>query len=383
MIDNDLKDNGLVAEAGAMRKTHASRRLDPDVKRQRLNPLDGDAEGVSITFDGMDSYAVRFGYNPDLIAQIRRIPGADFDGVDAWRVPVAQYDALADVAASMRKEYLLDSAAHDGIVTLAGHAARDRQAASDVQPRLSDFHARGEAVFGEIIAVNDRYAAQFTGLGKRDGVAFVTLHRLADLSEAVFKGEMVSIEYDAKGRANVGQRRTAEEKFDASLNKSVDGVKVTEDGGQYKIEFDYNPALSDRIARIDGAEFKRDEKIWTVDANLKSFVARAVNEMRAEVVADRADRDQMIEVAAERIDSPKVHEAFTGDGKSYTGRVLAMNDRYVLQHSGKDHVTLHRAQNLDGLPSTVGENARFSYKGGRAQSRDLSRDRAIDEGLSR
>ncbi|TCK31929.1 hypothetical protein B0G84_9044 [Paraburkholderia sp. BL8N3] len=326
MADDTLTDEVTAADAAASRKARAPRRLDPDVKRQRLNPLDGDSDGVSITFDGSDSYVVRFGYSPVLISQIRKIPGAQFDGSDAWRVPVGQYDALAEVAVSMRKEYLLDSAAHDRIAALADQAARGRQVTPDATPILSDFHPRGESLLGEIIAVNDRYAAQFTGLGKRDGVAFVTLHRLADLSEAVLKGDRVSIAYDQKGRANVGQRLSAEENLDASLGTSVDGVKVTEEAGQYKIEFDYSPALNDRIARIDGAEFKRDEKVWTADVNLKSFVARAVNEMRAEVVADRADRDQIMEVAAERIDSPKAYDAFTGDGRSYSASLYTEVD---------------------------------------------------------
>ncbi|APA90207.1 hypothetical protein BJG93_34385 (plasmid) [Paraburkholderia sprentiae WSM5005] len=377
-----LTEKVTAAEAAAPRRARAQRRLDPDVKRQRLSPLDGDSDGVSITFDGSDSYVVRFDYNPDLISQIRKIPGAQFDGADAWRVPVGQYDALAEVAVSMRKEYLLDSASHDRIAALADQAARGRQATPDATPLLSDFHPRGEPLLGEIIAVNDRYAAQFTGLGKRDGVAFVTLHRLADLSDAVLKGDKVSIAYDQKGRAKVEQRLTAEERLDASLGTSVDGVKVTEEAGQYKIEFDYSPALNDRIARIDGAEFKRDEKVWTADVNLKSFVARAVNEMRAEVVADRADRDQIMEVAAERIDSPKAYDAFTGDGHSYSGRVLAMNDRYVLQHSGKDHVTLHRARSFEELPA-AGQNARISYKQGKAQLTEQSRDRERNQRIAR
>jgi hypothetical protein len=360
-------------------KKRGRRGVDPDVRRQRLNPLDGDTDGISIAFDGTANYAVRFGYNPDLVTQIRRIPGAEFDGNDAWRVPVAQYEALAEVATSMRKEYVLDAASHDGIVSLAVQVARDRQGTNGVAPRLSDFHPRDEALSGEIISVNDRYAAQLTGMGQRDGVAFVTLHRLADLSEAVFKGDKVSITYGEKGRASVAQSLSAEEKLDVSLGKSVDGVKVTEEAGQYKISFDYNPALSERIARIDGARLDRDEKVWVTDANLKSFVARAVNDMRKEVVADRADRDQIVSAAEDRIDAPKVHDAFAGNGKVYVGQVLAVNDRYMLQHAGKDHVTLHRKHALDDTPA-VGQKVKVQYQQGRGHvtqtptERSLSRD---------
>ncbi|MDR5776999.1 MULTISPECIES: hypothetical protein [unclassified Caballeronia] len=382
MDDDTFNDGTTKVKVEAARKERAPRRIDPDVKRQRLNPLDSDHDGVSITFDGLESYAVRFGYNPDLVAQIRKIPGAEFDGVDSWRVPVAQYDALADITASMRKEYLLDSAAHNAIESSADRAARDQQVTPDQTPRISDFHLRGEPLMGEILAVNDRYAAQLTGLGKRDGVAFVTLHRLADLSESLFKGDKVAIEYDDKGRASVGHRLTAEEKLDASLGKSVDGVKVIEEGGQYKIEFDYNPVLSARIARIDSSEFHREEKVWTVDANLKSFVARAVNEMRAEVVADRADREQAVSIAEQRIDAPKVRDAFTGSGKTYVGQVLAVNDRYVLQHAGKDDVVLHRAHALE-THASVGQQAKIQYQGGRGQLAVPAADRSKTRDLSR
>lgn len=381
-MDDDTFNVGTTkVKVEATRKARAPRRIDPDVKRQRLNRLDSDQDGVSIKFDGLDRSAVRFSYNPDLVAQIRKIPGAEFDGVASWRVPVAQYDALAEIAASMRREYLLDSAAHDTIESLADRAARDRQATPDQTPRISDFHLRGEPLMGEIL-VNDRYAAQLTGLGKRDGVAFVTLHRLADLSESLFKGDNVAIEYDDKGRASVGRRLTAEEKLDASLGKSVDGVKVIEEGGQYKIEFDYNPVLSARIARIDSSEFHREEKVWTVDANLKSFVARAVNEMRAEVVADRADREQAVSIADQRIDAPKVRDAFTGSGKTYVGQVLAVNDRYVLQHAGKDDVVLHRAHALQ-THASVGQQAKIQYQDGRGKLAMPAADRSKTRDLSR
>ncbi|MFP3507789.1 hypothetical protein, partial [Burkholderia sp. SIMBA_062] len=86
------------------------------------------------------------------------------------------------------------------------------------------------------------------------------------------------------------------------------------------------------------------------DVNLKTFVARAVNDMRKEYVADRADRDQMESIANERIDGVKVHDAYVSNGDAYSGRVLAANDRYVLQHNGKDHVALHRVRNLNEAP---------------------------------
>lgn len=378
MSSDELNDVQAASEPVRKRTRRGG---DPDVKRQRLNPLDGDVDGIAIAFDGSESYMVRFAYNPELIAQMRKIPGAEFKD-DGWRVPVAQYDALAAAASAMRKEYLIDTVSHDGIASLADAAARVRQEDSSLAPRLTDFHASGETSRGEIISRNDRYAAQLTGLGRQDGVAFVTLHRLSDLSEQVLKGDRVSITYGDKGRGVVGQLQTLEEKLDGSLARTVDGVCVWEDAGQYKIAFDYNPNLSDRIGRIQGAHFDREESVWIADAGLKTFVARAVNDMRKEVVADKSDRDQIIAMAGERIDAPKTHDAFVSDGKVYVGQVLASNERYVLQHTGKDHVALHRARNLDDLPA-IGANVRIQYQRGRGQVVDRALERSQSQAVAR
>lgn len=381
MSDEALND----APASESRRPRA--RVNPDVKRQRLNPLDGDENGVKVVFDGRDTYDVRFGYNPALVAQMHKIDGAQFDrNADAWKVPVSQYDALGDAVARMRSEFLLDIASRGDIERLAGAVAVERQQAAGIESappaRLSDFHQVGEPQRGEIISVNDRYAAQLTGFGRRDGIAFVTLHRLSELGDQVFKGDKVSITYGEKGRAVVSQMQTLEEKLDASLGRSVDGVTVVQDGDKYKISFDFNPTLSDRIQRVDGAHFDRKENVHVADVNLKTFVARAVNDMRKEYVADRADRDQMESIANERIDGVKVHDAYVSDGKAYSGRVLAANDRYVLQHNGKDHVALHRVRNLNEAPE-VGHNARIVYQNGRGRVNEPQQDRSKSQGLSR
>ncbi|TCK31931.1 hypothetical protein B0G84_9046 [Paraburkholderia sp. BL8N3] len=59
-----------------------------------------------------------------------------------------------------------------------------------------------------------------------------------------------------------------------------------------------------------------------------------------------------------------------------------MNDRYVLQHSGKDHVTLHRARSFEELPA-AGQNARISYKQGKAQLTEQSRERERNQRIAR
>jgi hypothetical protein len=376
---SDAQGEQVAAERRAKRG-----KSDPLLKLQKSAPLDSDIDGVAVAFDGQRNYSVRFAFNPVLVNEIRKIPGAEFSEVEsAWQVPLAQYEPLRAALTNMRSEFAQTEQSKAGIKVLATRAAVARQEANGqpgVQPRLSYWQQPNESTRGEIVSLNDRFAAQLTGFGAQDGAAFITLHRLSSLSEQVFKGDVVAIKYDGKGHGAVAHPKSAEQKLDDSLGRSVDGVKVTRDGETYKIEFEYLPALSERIARIDGAAFNRDEKVWSVDSGLKEFVARAVNDMRKEVIADRADRAQLETIASEKIDSPIVKDAYVADGKSYTGTVLAMNDRYVLQHTGQQYAALHRRQNLSEQPHES-HNVRIAYKAGRGAVSDKSTDRA--EGISR
>jgi hypothetical protein len=373
--------------AGTATTRRAPRRANEDVKRERLNPLKSDESGVKIDFDGAGIYTVSFDYHPTLVAEMRKIEGAQFDReANGWKVPASQYEALAEAVKAMRGEFLLDAAARGDIEQRAAVVGKERQGngtSVDVAPRVSDYHGIGDSTRGEIVSVNDRYAAQLTGFGKNDGVSFITLHRLAGLSESIFKGDQVSIEYGDKGRAKVTQSMSAEEKLDKSLGRAVDGVTVTQDGDKYKIAFAYNPALSERLNRVAGTTFDTEQKVHVADANLKTFVARAVNDMRREYVADRGEREKLEALANERIDGAKVHDAFTRDGQNYAGRVLAVSDRYVLQHTGRDHVALHRKDGLRGEVPEVGDSARISYKGGRGEIKGPQQERSQSQEHSR
>lgn len=359
-----------------------SRRADPNLAKQRANPLDSDASGVRVAFDGVQ-YQVAFPFNSQLASRMRGIPGADFDREgEVWTVPVAQYDALAKAVPAMRQELDLENESRADIENIAYGTAlikMEEQGVDDtVLPRLTNYHASDKPTVGELIAVNGRFAAQLTGFGKNDGAAFVTIHRLSDLTEEVFKGEKVAIQYNDKGRGQVTYRQPLEEKLDESLGKYVDGVKVIESEGKYKVSFDYNPVLSSRLQRVDGVEFHEEQKVWEVGTDKKAFVARAVNDMRKEVVADRADRKEMEDLAADKIDGVKVKDAFTKDGQTHTGKVLGANARYVLQHTGKEYAALHRADALSERPE-IGKNVRVAYEKGKGKVADRSQSRGHEQ----
>lgn len=368
-------------------RAHRSRR-DPDTAmatmKQIGNPLDSDLDGVVVAFDGVQ-YQVDFPYSPTLAIHMAKIDGAEFDrDAKIWTVPLVQYDALSSTLPAMRKELKAELNARGAIEDLAYGSAiikmDERGAGEAARPRLSSYLAAGQTELGEIIAVNSHFAAQLTGFGKDDGAAFVKIHRLSDISESVFKGDNVAITYDDKGRGTVTYRQSLEEKLDESLGKYVDGVKVVESEGQYKVAFDYNPTLAERLQRIDGVEWNDDEKRFEVGVDKKTFLARAVNDMRKEVVADRADRKEIEAQANEKIDGVKVKNAFTKDGIAHTGKIIATNSRYVLQHSGKDNAEVHRADSLNEKPE-VGKTVRIVYERGRGRVTD--RDQSQEHGHGR
>ena len=379
-------DDSTQEAAAAAGNKRGKTKMDANLKKQIDRPLDGQAGGVEVAFDGTGAYEVKFPYNQALVREMRDVKGAEFNkDTGAWHVPLAEYDALAGAVGKMRKELertVVDAA---DIMDRAEQTARALMQANgvdvDVDPKISDYRNTDKATLGEIINVNARFAAQLTGYGREDGAAFVTIHRLADLDQQLFKGDDVAITYDAKGRGKVAERgKSLAEKLDESMGKYVDGVKVLEQDGKYKIAFDYNPAVQHRLQRVDGVEFNKGEKVWEVGADKKEFVARAVNDMRKEVVADRADREQIEKVANEKIDGAKVKDAFTKDGQSYTGQVLAKNERYVLQHTGKEYAAVHRAAALADDPA-VGKSVKVTYQQGRGQVVDKSQQRA--QGMER
>lgn len=333
---------------------------------------------------------VAFDYAPALVAEMRKVDGARYDkDRQCWVVPVEKSAALKTAVDAMRNEFAVNEAAREDIFGLAKDAAKVAQGKNGtdeaVQPRISDFHKAGEGHSGTIIAENDRYVAQLTGFGKGDGAAFIVVHEKAELDKSVAEGDRAYIKYDNKGKASVlpvvsQAERTAE--FDKNLGNNVDGVRVVEQDGKYKIEFDYNPALSSRLQRIDGASFDREAKVWTVGADKKEFVSRAVTEMRAEVVADRNDRAELEAVANDKIDGAKVKDAFTKDGTANTGDILAKNDRYVLQHTGKDYFALHRKAAFEEMPE-VGRSVRVEYQKGKAVGSEKAQSKSHGHSIER
>lgn len=351
--------------------------------KQAVEVLEGGADGVIVSvYEG--KAMVDFPYSPTLVSMLREVDGAAFDKEqEVWMVPVTAENAekLNKAVESMRKEAALDSKDQSQVMTDVRELAIAKMHANGSvadEPKISDFHERGKRLAGDILAANGRWAAQFTGFGKEDGAAFIVLHRQAELTQQVFKGDDVAVTYGEKGRAVVESGLTQVEKLDESLGKDVDGVKVEMGGdGKYKVSFDYSPALSGRIGRIEGAEFNKEEKVWEVAGDKKDFLARAVNDMRKEVVADQHDLREMESVASESLDGAILKSAFTKDGTRTSGEIKAVNDHYVLQHTGREYFAAHRADAFKEKPS-VGQSVSVLYEKGRAQVQQREKAQSVE-----
>lgn len=362
-------------------------------KREKDVGIPENADGV--TFEKKDgNYVIGFKYNPVMVDAIRKVEGAKFDrDVGGWVVPVGDAStllALKSVVESLRKEFVLAQMARADIDKLATDAAvllqKENGSKETAKPRLSDYMTVPDGHTGTIVAINGRYAAQLTGFGKDDGAAFVSIHTLSELTEQVFKGDRVHVDYNEGGRKgivkHVRTKAEREQEFSDNMGKNFDGVRVIEQDGKYLVEFDYNPAVSDLMQRIDGAEFDQTAKVWSVGTDKKSFLINKTNDMRREVVADRNDHAAMEAIANSKMDGAIVKDAFTKDGTAHTGEVLAKNGRYVLQHTGKEYFALHRASAFKLQPQ-IGSNIRIEYQKGKVNMADKTQSKGQSQGHER
>lgn len=353
------------------------------------------SSGVNVEFTDL-AFLVRFAYDRELVNKINKVPGATFDKeAQAWKIlkttPEAE-EALDKVIEAMNYDVKAIEKDRAGILDLATASANDRMkdygTEQGVKAQISDYHEAGGNHSGEILNVNGRFAAQLTGFGKDNGAAFITVHRVTDLSEAVYKGDDVRIKYNNNGIGEVFDRRqvkSAEElgkEFDTNIGAALDGITVNVAGDKYSISFDFNPDIQHRLQRIADVEFNKDESAWEVPLTHKDFVVRAVADMRKEFVADLKERSDLAAVAEQKLDGAKVSDAFTKDGLSHYGKVIEVTDKYVLQHGGQNSFKLHRQSSL-GQEVTKGQDLKITYEKGRGVVQDRKQQKEASASLER
>lgn len=342
-------------------------------------PFLGTDRGVTVVREDQ-GFSVAFGFDRELSARLQRVAGVVFDkAADVYKVPLAVEGALVAAVKDMR--YLHEAIARDraGIEQLAMASGREAQrelgASAGVVPKVSGYREAGKAMVGEVVNVNDRFAAQLTGHGSLDNAAFVAIHRLADLDRPVMKGDQVVITYDAKGRGQVVERGARAQ--DVPMGKMVDGVTLDEQNGQLSVAFAFNPSLAARLQRVDGVEFDKERRVFVAPLDKKDFVLRAVGDMRREFVAQAGERETLVALAATKVDTARVHDAFTKDGQHHIGPVIGVTERFVLQSTGQGNFQVHRRDALTGADPVVDHSIDVAYKGGRGTVRDTTQEKAL------
>lgn len=346
--------------------------------------LVGNDHGIEVKASRKD-YTVKFDYDRELVRRMHKVEGAQRGDDGLWHVPRSSEAALEQAVKGMRAERAAIQRDLVGINDLAKASATALQAergvGHDIAPRISDFVPHNKGIYGEVINVNPRFAAQLTGFGSEDGCAFVTLHRLADLDTQVFKGNVVKVLYDDKGRGAVTDRSQARQRDDRT-SVLIDGVRVDEAGDKLLVSFEYNPALEARLRRVAGVEYAKDANAFAVPLDNKDFAMRAVHDMRGEFIADNVEREELRKVAASLVDGATIRDAFTKDGQQHFGQVVHDSDRYLMQSAGQGQFKLHRKQLLDKTVP-VGQRMDVTYQKGRGAVKDKSQENAKQSALTR
>lgn len=316
--------------------------------------------------------------------------GAVFDRAEAgWRVP---QDGVSRLEAVLPEVYRIAGELQEAQLDARTRAA---QFASEIAqregrgvvgaPQFRDFMEKERAIVGPVVAVNPYVAVQLTGFGADDGAPFLRVHNVDNIrsgAELLRLGETVSVIYDQKLRADVteAQVSNARERLEKSLGETVDGVRVDVEPDKAIVRFEYNEPLQYRLRRgLDTVRFEKASGGYSVAlpsaeeqrSEALDELARTVSGMRREFVAQSRERDQIAASLAEWMDKPPVlTAAFTRDGASTSGTVVALTDRFVAQTAGPGNVVLHHRGALVREGSTgeglaLHERVEVSYSGGR------------------
>ena len=350
----------------------------------------GDSDGVAVSAV-KEGFSLVIPFDRQLQAIMDRIPNASFHKEGKYYlVPAASAAVLGDQVRALRK--MSKSIAEDmgSITELATQSARKLQEDNGnfrSKPQVNGYREAGRGYQGEIINANTHYVAQFTGFGKEDGAAFVTIHRLVDLNQRnLLKGDKVRIQYDDRMLgvvSDLSQSRTVAQMtadFEKHLGQQVDGVTLTTRGDNIGVAFAMHPVLAERIRKVDGAAFHKGDRVWEVPKRNQEYALRAADDMRKEFALDKKDVQLMGQIAEEKIDGAKVRHAFAKDGQRHFGIVFAVSDRYALQKTGRDEFSLHHLSALSQKP-TVNQNLSIEYNKGKGSVVDQNLLRAHDKAV--
>lgn len=192
--------------------------------------------GVQIK-DGFSGKYVLFDYEKALAQEMGPIAGAEFDKkAGSWHVMgdskalVAEQGKVSyfDLAVNRMRGIVVEiGKAHDNITELAATSAKLR----DCTPGIH-YPEVGQSYTGPIVNANGYYAAQLTGIDDKKNVAFITIHKQADLGQEVLKGDDLRIDYGANHAVKIRttaifqQQQQEREQLTALAQSKMDGASV-------------------------------------------------------------------------------------------------------------------------------------------------------------
>lgn len=192
--------------------------------------------GVQVK-DVADGKLVLFDFEKALAQEIGPVAGASYDKeAGAWHVPASSKALVAepgkvsffDLTINKMRGLVIEIAqAHENIKELAAASAQARDCAPGIHyPELDKSYT------GPIVNANGYYAAQLTGIDDKANVAFLTIHKQADLGHEVLKGDDLRIDYGGDRSVKVRttevfqQQQQDREKLTALAASKMDGASV-------------------------------------------------------------------------------------------------------------------------------------------------------------
>jgi hypothetical protein len=353
----------------------------------------GDIDGINVTqfaSGGVHGFEIAMPFDRALIGMLSEL--GQYDKVTKLHfVPIEKTDELGVVLSDMRLESGFVKTQEADIKALAKASGELAQRSAGLRsatvvPQVSGFREPGKIYTGEIVNANSRFAAQFSGFGKQDGAAFLTIHRLDDLNRDLMKGDRVGIVYDDKYLGEVTdvvlQKSPAarEAEYQNNLGKTINGVTIVERDNKIAVGFKLGPVLYARIKQLEGATFNKESAMWEIPLAKKEFVQFAVQDMRDEFAIEQADADMLFGVALEKVDGAKVFDAFTQDDQEHFGKIMAVGERFALQSVGRGNFNLHHLAVLNSAPQ-VGQNLAIKYSKGVGAVVDQDQKRSIDKAI--
>lgn len=383
-------EKGLTPE---MTEKIAAAVLKPFLEKEADQPLKAPTQDVSVSFvPSINQYEVKLPYQSDKVRALGEVSGARFSKEDeSWYVPLeSRYglEGALGLILEIDQEMALSSNELKSDVAKSINDGKWQSigVGPDMDVKFRRYHQPGYLYTGTVIGANKFDVAQVVDIDRKSGVVEVQLHDMARMPSPVLVGDKIGVEYNEKGKvelvsADQAKERLAsraQEKFTSALGKEVDGVTVTEMEQGFNVKFGFNPRLSAKLNRLNKEDqpqlvsFDRESKSYNVlvpDEAARKALVYVVADLRQESAEQQKARGQMLRAAESVLSGAKVLDADTREGQWQAGRIVAANERYVLQAAGREYFKLHDVGKLERSPE-VGKESTIVYGQGKAQVLD-------------